>query len=93
MSRETDFAVSIQEMATTLAKTADTMKNLTDTYFDRGFNGSLTNTALSSVVPSITAADVTSFITLSQQFDNFLNNAAVSQGDYDATLNKIRTDI
>lgn len=42
---------------------------------------------------NITAANVAAFITLAQQLDNFLNNAAVTTGDYDSTVNKLRTDL
>jgi len=41
----------------------------------------------------ITAATLGAFITLNQQLRNFVDNAAVATGDYDSTLNKMRTDV
>jgi hypothetical protein len=96
MATKLIFAGQAQDSATTMATLGDKLADLHSVYFDRGYNSSggsnpITDDDLSSL--GITAVQLANLITLAEQFANFLNNAAVIQADYDATLNAIRTDI
>lgn len=95
MSNKVAFAQQIQSLSKTLDATIDQTDDIVKTYFDRGFNSGgadpITDADLSSL--GVTASLVASFITLSQQLANFRSNQAVLQGDYQSTLNKLRTDI
>jgi hypothetical protein len=95
MATKLTWADQAQTDATTLSQVADKLANLETVYFDRGYDSGgsnpITNDDVSSL--NITAADLASLITLIQQFNNFLGNSAVATGDYDATLNTVRTDV
>lgn len=95
MSTKSEFAEELQENATLMAQLAERMVSLEATYFDRGYNGGGSDPIIDGDVSSfgITAANVSSWITLAQQFANFRDNSAVTTGDYDSTLNAIRNDI
>ena len=94
LPRKVQFLIKAQADATTLAQVISSITTLNNIYFDRGYNvggvDPITDEDLSGY--SGTADVVGSFITMSSQLVNFANNAAVSQGDYDATLSKLRTD-
>ena len=95
MASKLKFADKAQDISTRLAAIIDEAADMDTVYFDRGYNSGGGDPIADADVSSlgITAADVGDFITLAQQLANFANNAAVTQGDYDATLNKMRTDV
>jgi hypothetical protein len=95
MDRKLTFVQRLQTAATQLAQTADLFEDLESIYFDRGYgDGGAGEIQDSDITASgLTAAQVASLITLGQQLQNFVNNAAVVQGDYDAVLNTARTDV
>lgn len=96
MADKNTFVQRFQDASTRLAQVANEFDDLVSVYFDRGYNSGGSDELLDADIPAglgITAADVTAGVTLAQQLGNFLNNAAVSTGDYDVTLNKLRTDL
>lgn len=95
MATKLTFGEQSQNDATTLAQVADKLSNLETVYFDRGYNSAGSNPIVDGDIVSlnITAADLAALITLTQQLNNFLGNLAVTTGDYDATLNTVRTDV
>jgi hypothetical protein len=95
MATKITFATQAQLDATTMAQVADRLANLESVYFDRGYDGGGSNPIIDADITSlnITAADLAALITLTQQLANFLGNLAVTSGDYDATLNTVRTDV
>jgi 23S rRNA maturation mini-RNase III len=95
MATKLTWAGQAQAQATTLAQIGDQLANLETVYFDRGYDGGGSNPITNDDVVSlnITAADLAALITLIQQLNNFLGNSAVTTGDYDATLNTVRTDV
>lgn len=95
MATKLTFAEQIQGGATTFAQLGDKLADLESVYFDRGYDaGGVDPIADDDIVSlNITAAQLGAFITFAQQVKNFLNNLAVAQADYDATLNAVRTDM
>jgi len=95
MSQKLTFVSKVQERATTLAQVADLVSDLVSVYFDRGYDSGGSDPVIDADLAAlgITAANLTAFITLGQQLQNFLDNAAVATADYDATLNTMRTDV
>ena len=95
MATKLTFGEQSQGEATALAQVADRLTNLETVYFDRGYNSGGTNPIVDGDIVSlnITAADLAALVTLAQQLNNFLGNLAVATGDYDATLNAVRTDV
>jgi hypothetical protein len=95
MATKITWAGQAQTDATTLAQVADRLANLETVYFDRGYDSGGSNPITNDDVVSlnVTAADLAALITLIQQLNNFLGNSAVTAGDYDATLNTVRTDV
>jgi hypothetical protein len=95
MATKLTWGNQAQADATALAQVADRLANIETVYFDRGYNSGGSNPIIDDDVSSlnITAADLASLITLIQQLNNFLGNSAVTAGDYDATLNTVRTDV
>ena len=90
-----EFIKAMQAEATALAKAAERLIDLREVFFDRGYNGggadAITNADLGFAGLNTTTFDgVVNFIT---QLNNFLNNAAVSQADWFANLNKVRNDV
>lgn len=95
MATKLVFSEQAQVMATSLAQLGDNLSDLESVYFDRGYNGGGADQIVDSDIISlnITATQLALLVTLAQQLSNFLGNLAVTQADYDATLNAIRTDI
>jgi hypothetical protein len=94
-SKKIDFATQCQTHATTLAQVSDALSDIETVYFDRGYNSGGGDELVDGDITAleITAANIGSLITLAQQLRNFVDNAAVTQGDYDSTLNVLRTDL
>lgn len=95
MSDKVVYARKFQELAQELDILGDLVVDLDKTYFTRGYNSGGGSEIVDGDLTSlgITAADLSSGITLCQQLKNFFANAAVTQGDYQATLSKLRADI
>lgn len=93
-SQKVDFATKCQQIATALAANIYAAKDVDSVYFDRGYNSGGADPIIDADIVGleITATELGAFITLTQQLANFADNAAVTQGDYDATLNQIRID-
>jgi hypothetical protein len=64
-------------------------------YFDRGYNSGGSDEIVDADVAdlNVTAAQISSWITLLEQWGKFWDNQAVTTGDYDATMNALRQDI
>lgn len=92
-SRKFQYAQQVQAICTDLAQAIDAAADAYSVYFDRGYNSGGSDPIGDSDVVGleITAAQLGSFITLAEQLNNFANNSAVTQGDYDATLNILKT--
>lgn len=95
MATKLTFTEQAQKSATIFAQLGDKLADLESVYFDRGYDGGGSNPIIDDDIVSlnITAAQLASLITLAQQLSNFLGNLAVTQADYDATLNAVRSDI
>lgn len=94
-SRKIQFAQAIMECCTSMAQAADNGVNAKDIFFDRGYNSGGAHEIVDSDIEAleITAAQLISGITLIENLDKFLTNQVPVQGDYDATLNQLRTDL
>lgn len=68
-------------------------------YFSRGFNSGGADPIIDSdlnTAPSVldvTAAEMADLVTFFDQLDKLFSNQAVTQGDYAATLAKVRPDL
>lgn len=88
------FIDNLQSYANLLLQAKLGFEDLVDTYFKNGFNSGGANEIVNGDVSAnnLTAAKVASAITMAQQLANFFGNAAVTQGDYEATLQQIRSE-
>lgn len=95
MSQKTTYGQGAQDISTRLAVIFQEAANLHAVYFDRGYNSGGANPITDDDVSGLTcdAADIVAFITMAEQLENFRSNAAVVTGDYDATVNAMRTDV
>lgn len=95
MSNKIVFSQKGQEVSNALAKAANDLEDFVSTFFDRGYNIGGADQIVDADIASlgIDAATLNSFVTTAQQLANFFGNAAVTQGDYDSSVNKMRTDI
>jgi hypothetical protein len=95
MASKQEYAQAAQAVTTTLAQVADKMEDMVTVYFDRGYGAGgakeITDADLAAL--GITAAELAGFITVAEQVGKLLNNQEVTEGDYDSTLNKLRTDV
>jgi len=95
MSNKVKFATKIQESSTTVAQALASAKNIYSVYFDRGYSAGGSDPIIDEDLLSLglTAADLASFITMADQLAKFFNNEAVTTGDYDSIVNKLRLDV
>jgi hypothetical protein len=95
MATKLTFASKAQDLATTLAHASNDLDDLVTVYFDEGFDSGGADPIANGDIESlgITAVELGSMITFAQQFNDFLNNAAVATLDRDPTLNAMRTDV
>lgn len=96
MSQKITFVENrLQATANSLAQAIDALRDAETVYFDRGYNSGGSNPITDADISAlgVTAANVASMITLAQQLIKFADNLAVTQGDYDSTLNVMRTDV
>ena len=88
------FATQCRDLSTTLAVARNQARDLHKKFFDKTWNtgaGQIVDADIASV--QISRADIDVFITMAEQIGNFFGNLAVTTADYQATLNKMRTDI
>ncbi len=94
MADKITFAEKAQDISTRLAILVDEGTNLRTVYFDRVYNTGGTAIIDADIVSlGITAANISSFITLVEQLQNFVDFLTVTEADYDTTLNAMRTDV
>lgn len=94
MASKQEYVRALQAAATAVAQAANVFSDAEGVYFDRGYNSGanvITDEDLAGL--GVTANDVAGIITVGQQLNNLLNGQATVQGDYDSTLNKLRTDL
>lgn len=95
MADKIEFAKKVQAVNTTIAQLFLDTKDLDSVYFSEGFDGAgsdpITDADLVSL--GITAAELALGDTLFQQIQNMRNNSAVTSGDYQATVNALRSDL
>jgi len=89
------FAETLIRQVTLIAQAADMGNQAVDSYFDRGFNSVGADPIIDEDIASleITADQIAAGITFFQNLSKVLNNEVATQGDYDATLNALRSDI
>ena len=95
MANKIEFAKNVQAINTTIAQLFLGTKDLDSVYFSEGFDGAGTDPIINADIVSlgITAAELGLGITLFQQIQNLRNNEAVTTGDYQATVNALRSDL
>jgi len=95
MSTKLKFTGQAISVADVLAKAASDLSDLTDVYFDRGYDAGGSDPIVDGDVSDLdkTAAELALMITLAQQFANFMDNSAVTTGDYGSTLSSMRQDL
>jgi hypothetical protein len=95
MANKLSFAGKGKAIADALGKLANDLSDFNDVYFDRGYNGGGADPIVDGDITDlgITASDIAGLSTIASQFDNFLNNAAVTAADYDTTISKLRSDL
>lgn len=92
MANKTTYAYEVIRIVRRLAEMADIVDERHQAFFDNQFQSGGANEIVDGDLTdfSVSAADFTAGITLLEQFKNFKNNAAVTQADYLATMNKLR---
>lgn len=90
--QEAAFVQRIRSSTHRLSEEIDKLAALADLYFDRTYNSGGVNEITDDDLADldIDAADLASTVTAIQQLLNWRDNAAVTTGDYGATLNKVR---
>jgi hypothetical protein len=89
------FVNGLLAKAKILAEVDRDLREFYATYFDRGYNSGGADPIIDDDISSlnVTATEAADMITLMEQLQKFFDNQAVTQADYDATLNKFRRDI
>lgn len=95
MANKVEFAKKVQAVNTTIAQLFLDTKDLDSVYFSEGFDGPGSDPIIDSDLISlgITAAELAAGDTLFQQIQNLRNNVAVTQGNYQTTVNALRSDL
>lgn len=86
------YADRILEMNAHMVALLDGLPEVVGTFFDNGWNDGGADPIVDGDVSSrlLSASEINSFITLSEQLKNFFGNSVVTQGDYASTVNKFR---
>ena len=92
MANKTDFAYDVILRIRRLAEVADVSDALVSEWASSEFGSGGANEIVDGDLTDFqsSAADLTAAITLLTQFNNFVGNSAVIQGDYYSSLNKVR---
>jgi hypothetical protein len=87
------FVGDLQTCFNGLIQAKQQAADLVNYYFKNGFNAGGSNPIADGDVSAygLTAAKVASAVTLMQQLASFFANAAVTTGDYEATVQAVRT--
>lgn len=92
MGNKNAFAERFRQAATTFMLAAEDLQVIYAVYFDRGYHGGGSDQITDPDVEDaeITAAQIAAGITATEHIDNYLNNAVVTPGDYEASFNALR---
>jgi hypothetical protein len=97
MSEKLTFATEVQEFCTQISLLAEKLPTFQKVWADREYLSGADGKAITDqdlVSLGITKAQLTAFITpFAEEFEDFLGNQPVTQGDYAATLSALRTDV
>jgi len=97
MNDKLTFATEAKEFSTAISLLAEKLPTFQKVWADREYlsgadDKAITDEDLEGL--GITKAELTAFITpFALQLQNFVGNQPVTQGDYAATLSKLRTDV
>ena len=96
MQQKSNFINETLSAATKLGQIASDVEELKSIYQDRGYGAGgadeITQADLDEVPVVVQLADFTDMVTCMQQLLKFMGNEAVTQGDYESTINKVRVD-
>ena len=81
------FALAVVRCVQAAGTAMDAAPDLVREYFACGYSG-ITDADVERL--GITAADLVNCITLMQNLDKFFTNQAVTQGDHQVTVNKVK---
>jgi hypothetical protein len=87
------YADRVQAVLTQVAIAARDSRELYSIWFDRGYNDGGSNPIVDADLAGLTAAQLTSGVTLLEALLAFVDNGAVAQADRGAVLNVLRTDV
>lgn len=87
------FVGNLQSYVNMIIQAKLGLADAVNTYFKNGFDSGGANAIADSDVAAnnLTAAKVAAGITFAQQLANLFGNAAVTQGDYESTVQELRT--
>ncbi len=95
MSSKVTFVNSLRNLVTELARVSDSIPDMVQIYFDRGYNGAGDDPIIDADLEEInlTAADVAAIATLMQNYEKFTEgDESLVDAVYRITLNKYRND-
>lgn len=84
------YIILLRELGRDLARAMSTAQDLHSVFFDREYDEATGVTDADLVEWDMTKADVSAFINCCEQLINLRDNAAVTQGDWGATINVVR---
>ena len=95
MAKKNSFISDVVTMTNSLAKYyTDRSDELHKSYFDNGYNtggsNEITEADVQAIYSDMTLADFTAAISLMEQLNNLMENRAVAQADWQASVNKVR---
>lgn len=95
MSEKNAFTNQYRDQATAVAQARSVCEAMIKVYYNRGYNtgGSDQITDEDIAATNITAAELANMVTFSEQLVNMLDNQAVTQSNYQATLDVLRNDL
>ena len=95
MAKKDSFITDVVTITNQLAKYyTDRSDELHKSYFDNGYNAGganeITDADVQALYADMTAADFTQAISLMEQMNNLMENRAVTQADWQASVNAVR---
>ena len=95
MAKKDSFINDVIQSTNSLAKYyTDRSNELHKSFFDNGYNvggaNEITDADIQALYPDMTAGDFFGAISLMEQINNLTGNAAVTQADWAAAINKVR---
>lgn len=87
------FVADLQTYVNLLIQAKLGLADAVNTYFKNGFNSGGSNPIATADVAgnNLTPSQVASGVTMAQQLANFFGDEAVTQGDYESTVQQLRT--